>query len=111
MNPSATGNAGDRWQNYTLTITAPDGTTKNAGPFTAGPTSATDYAFVPDQLGTYKIDFHFGGQTAKLANPVNGYNGTNDPYIGDYYLPSSASTKPCRAKRPSARCKRIRSSS
>jgi hypothetical protein len=92
LNPSATGNAGDRWQNYTLKITAPDGTTKSAGPFIAGPTSATDYSFNPDQLGTYKIDFYFAGQTAKLANPVNGYNGTNDPYIGDYYMPSSAST-------------------
>jgi hypothetical protein len=90
LNPSATGVAGDRWQNFNLKITAPDGTVKSLGPFIAGPTSATDYSFAPDQLGTYKVDFSFAGQTAKLANPVNGYNGTNDPYVGDYYMPSSA---------------------
>jgi hypothetical protein len=91
LNPSANGITGDRWQNYTLKITAPDGTTTSLGPYTAGPTSATDYPFVPDQLGTYNVNFNFGGQTARLANPINGLNGTSDPYIGDYYMPSSAS--------------------
>ena len=92
LNPSASGITGDRWQNYTLKITAPDGTTTSLGPYTAGPTSATDYPFVPNQLGTYNVDFNFGGQTARLANPINGLNGTNDAYVGDYYMPSSAST-------------------
>ena len=92
LNPSANGITGDRWQNYTLKITAPDGTTTSLGPYTAGPTSATDYPFVPNQLGSYTVNFYFGGQTARLANPINGLNGTNDAYIGDYYMPSSAST-------------------
>ncbi len=92
LNPSANGITGDRWQNYTLKITAPDGTTTSLGPYTAGPTSATDYPFVPNQLGKYTVDFNFGGQTARLANPINGLNGTNDAYVGDYYMPSSAST-------------------
>ena len=92
LNPSASGVTGDRWQNYTLKITAPDGTVTSLGPYTAGPTSATDYPYVPNQLGSYKVDFNFGGQTAKLANPINGLNGTNDAYVGDYYMPSSATT-------------------
>ena len=91
LNPSANGILGDRWGNYTLQITAPDGTTKSLGPFTADPTSATDYPFVPDQVGTYTVNFHFAGQYEHLANPINGLNGTNNVYIGDWFEPSSAS--------------------
>ena len=92
LNPSANGILGDRWGNYTLQIRAPDGTTKSLGPFTADPTSATDYPFVPDQVGTYTVNFHFAGQYEHLANPINGLNGTNNAYIGDWFEPSSAST-------------------
>ena len=92
LNPSASGITGDRWQNFTLKVTAPDGTKSSYGPFTAGPTSATDYPFVPNQVGTYTVQFNFGGQIAALANPINGLNGTSSPFIGDYYMPSNAST-------------------
>jgi hypothetical protein len=49
--------------------------------------------FTPDQVGTYIFVFNFPGQTASAAHPVSGIiNDPNNAYIGDYYLPSTAST-------------------
>jgi hypothetical protein len=85
-----------RWQNYELTITAPDGTkTTQTFATISDPTSNQDYYFTPTQVGTYNLTFTFPGQvytwTAPQASMFGGPPAPS-PYIGDNYLPSSAST-------------------
>ena len=50
-------------------------------------TSAQDYAFTPDAVGTYKVTFIFPGQTITASNAAPG-----DAFINDTYQASSAST-------------------
>ena len=45
--PTANGPYGDRWQNITLKVTFPDGTTKTLGPFTSDDTGGTYTPFTP----------------------------------------------------------------
>ena len=88
--PTASGAYGDRWHDFTLTITKPDGTTENKGPFTADPVGFSWLTYVPTVLGQYKLAFNFPGQTLAGVNldPFNFFGGTE--YIGDYYEPSSS---------------------
>ena len=61
-------------------------------------TSAQDYPFTPNTVGTYTLTFIFPGQTLTLANDANSENSLFGPptfpndYINDTYAPSSAST-------------------
>jgi hypothetical protein len=77
-----------RFHNYKLTITAPDGnvTTQTFATIT-DPTSNQPYAFTPDQVGTYTLNFTFPGQDVTVNN-----DNPNSVYINDTYLPSSAQT-------------------
>jgi hypothetical protein len=88
--PTAAGNAGDRWHDFTITVTKPDGTTQKLGPFTSDPTGSTYTSFTPPATGTYKFEFKYSGQVCSLYNPKNGLPGSNSPYINDTFLPSSA---------------------
>jgi len=90
--PSAAGSGGDRWQNYMVEITKPDGSTESKGPFMSEATSAAFFLYTPSQTGTYSFDFSFPGQVASLYNPVTGEAGSNSAYVGDNFLGSSAST-------------------
>jgi hypothetical protein len=77
-----------RFHNYKLTITAPDGkVTEQNFQTVIDTTSNQGTTFVPDQVGTYNLTFSFPGQT--VTEPLTGNNAA---YIGDYYLPGSAST-------------------
>jgi hypothetical protein len=89
--PTAAGNAGDRWHDFTIDVTKPDGTTQKLGPFTSDPTGSTYTLYTPDQLGTYTFLFKYSGQVLSLNNPTNGLPGTSSPYINDTWLPSSVS--------------------
>ncbi len=61
-----------RFHDYQLVITAPDGTnTTETFPVVQDTTSAQDYAFTPNTVGTYKLTFIFPGQTLTLANDAN----------------------------------------
>ena len=60
---TAGGNGGDRWRNFMLNITKPNGSQEILGPFTSGPVGSTWTNFVPDQVGTYTIVFSWPGQT------------------------------------------------
>ena len=83
-----------RFQNYQITITAPDGTVQTQTFATVSdPTSAQPYYFTPDQVGTYTLNFTFPGQVYTYTEPVSGF-GPPAPsqYINDTYLASSAST-------------------
>ncbi len=72
-----------RFEGYTLEITKPDGTTVNVNwPIVTDTTSSAFTVYVPDQVGTYNLEFNFPGQ-------VYDFGGA---YQNDFYLPSSATT-------------------
>ncbi|MCX8151103.1 MAG: PQQ-binding-like beta-propeller repeat protein [Candidatus Bathyarchaeota archaeon] len=89
--PTASGAYGDRWKDFTLTITKPDGTTETQK-FTSDPVGFAWFMYTPTELGTYQLKFDFPGQTLEGENldPFNFFGGTE--YIGDYYMPSSSTT-------------------
>ncbi len=96
--PTAVGIAGDRWHDFTLDITKPDGTMQTLGPYTSDPTGSTYALYTPDQIGTYTFVFKYSGQVLTLVNPVNGEVANpadmtrwgSDAFIGDTFLPSEA---------------------
>jgi hypothetical protein len=61
--PSAGGAGGDRWQNMTVTVTKPDGTTDKLGPFTSDPVGNAWTIYIPTTLGTYYFQSNFQGQS------------------------------------------------
>ena len=61
--PTANGPYGDRFQNYTVTVTAPDGTNKTLGTFTSDDAGGSHTYFTPDKLGNYTFQFSYPGQT------------------------------------------------
>jgi hypothetical protein len=69
-----------RRHNYTLTITAPDGSVeKEHWDICQDTTSIQYYQYTPSQVGTYVLKFDYGGQTFT-------WGGT---YDGDIYLPAT----------------------
>jgi hypothetical protein len=78
-----------RFHNYKLVITAPDGHETTQDFATISDTTSSQYIlFTPDQVGTYTLDFSFPGETYGANG--NGYEGSS--ILGDYYMPSHAST-------------------
>ncbi len=70
-----------RFHNYKLTITAPNGqVTEKIFETVEDSTSNQAYAFTPDQVGTYTLNFTFPGQVHEI---------TGSAYDNDTYLPSS----------------------
>ena len=91
--PDASRTYGDRWQNFKVTVTKPDGTTETLGPFTSDDTGGTHSDYVPTLLGNYSFFFSFPGQTLAGNNLDPTSAGASAyPNIGDYYQPSNAST-------------------
>ena len=90
--PTAAGNTGDRWQKLTITITKPDGTVINKGPFNSDPVGSGYLVYAPDAIGVYTVKFNFPGQVLSLFNPINGRPGSNSIYINDTYKASEATT-------------------
>ncbi len=92
--PTAAGVGGDRWHDFTIKVTKPDGTTENLGPYTSDPTGGTYALYTPKMTGVYKFDLHYSGQVAQLNNPITGVPGdVNSAYINDTFGPSDASCK------------------
>ncbi|MFB3888978.1 MAG: PQQ-binding-like beta-propeller repeat protein [Candidatus Bathyarchaeia archaeon] len=94
--PTASGIAGDRWHDFTITVTKPDGGTQNLGPFVSDPTGSTYTLYTPDQLGTYTFTFKYSGQVLTWINPQNGLASKaselrpgSEAFVGDTFLPSS----------------------
>ncbi len=78
-----------RFQNFKLTITAPDGTVSTQTfAIISDPTSSTYIKFTPTQVGTYTFNFTYPGQ----AYGANGNGYEKSSLINDTYLASSAST-------------------
>ena len=85
--PTANGPFGDRWQNYTVKVTSPDGTTKTLGPFTSDDAGGAFTYYTPNAIGNYTFVFSYPGQTLAGANPAP--QGTVSPAsVGDVYEPS-----------------------
>jgi hypothetical protein len=84
-----------RFEDYKLTITAPDETTETITWEIVTDTTSSAYTqYTPDQTGTYTLLFEFPGLTYTWTDPVPSLFGPSAPsaYINDVYLPSSAET-------------------
>ena len=78
-----------RFENFKLTITAPDGTVSTQTfAFISDPTSSQYITITPDQVGTYAFNFSFPGQVYGANG--NGYEKSS--IFGDSYSASSATT-------------------
>jgi hypothetical protein len=77
----------DGWEGLTVTVTKPDGSSETLGPFRTDATGGTGTAYIPDQIGTYKLQTHF---------PAQWYNWTRPPLFdpdvyGDIWYKASDS--------------------
>jgi hypothetical protein len=70
--PTPTGAAGfdptRNWNNFKVTITSPSGKVENFGPFTSDATGGAFFSYTPNEVGQYKFDFSFPGQTVAGVN-------------------------------------------
>jgi len=61
--PTAAGALGDRWENMTVKITKPDGSTETKGPYRSDAVGGAYFVYKPTATGTYKFQMFFPGQT------------------------------------------------
>jgi len=87
--PTAEGAYGDRWHDYIITVTRPDGTTENLGPFTSDPIGFSSTTYTPTSTGNYQFQLSFLGQTLAGNNLRPGSIQGRD-FIGDYFMPSES---------------------
>jgi outer membrane protein assembly factor BamB len=77
-----------RFNNYNLTITAPDGTKEtHIFAIVQDTTSSQGYSFTPDQTGNYTLTFTYPGQNINATS-----HDSTSASANDTYLPSSATT-------------------
>ena len=90
--PSASGAYGDRWENLTINVTKPDGSTEILGPYSSDPAGSNYISWTPTTAGNYSFQFIFPGQTLAGSNPAPNPNDVSitSPYIGDDYEPSES---------------------
>ncbi len=81
-------NAALTYDNYTLTITKPDGTTTNMGPYKSDYIGSKAILYTPDQVGTYYFQFKFLGQV------INSRRAAGQPLSNDSYLASTSPKMP-----------------
>ncbi len=81
--PTAGGLGGDRWHNFTLTITAPDGTVETMGPYDSDQVGTKFLLYTPTKLGDYKLQFAWPGQVLTTGTGVSYSGGL--PYVGDTF--------------------------
>ncbi len=75
-----------RYRNYNLAITAPDGTVQTENfSYISDPTNSQYFPFTPEQVGTYLLNFSYGGQN------INDFSHANDAYVNDSYVSSFGS--------------------
>jgi hypothetical protein len=91
---TTSGAYGDRWTNFTVTVTKPDGTTTQLSGFASDDTGFAHTIYVPATEGNYSFVLHFSGQTLTGANPPpGGFSATTQQFIGVYYEPSTSSVQ------------------
>ena len=72
FSPTATGESGQYWSGFKLTITQPDGSNIIIGPWKCGSAVASDFKmFTPTQVGNYSIVFSWPGENVSLGNQPN----------------------------------------
>ncbi len=82
-----------RQQNITFTITKPDGITYQQH-FDKAPDSGGSafITYTPDKVGTYIVRVDYGETVYTWNRTVPGNTASNEQFIGDIWLPSSATT-------------------
>jgi outer membrane protein assembly factor BamB len=88
--PTANQAWGDRWENYMVKVTHPDGTVENLGPFESDAAGGAHTWYTPSTLGNYTFVFSFPGQTLAGYNLGPGFTNASYPNVGDYYSPSTS---------------------
>ncbi len=89
--PTAATIYGDRWQNFTVTVSKPDGTTESLGTFSSDDTGGAHTTYSPAVVGNYTFQMSFAGQKLTGNNPPPaGYSSAIAGLIGDYYQPSTS---------------------
>ena len=73
------------FEGITVTITKPDGTNQIMGPYKSDPVGGNWFSYVPDTVGTYKLQAHFPGQNM-TGIVLFGLSGSH------YYKPCTSST-------------------
>jgi outer membrane protein assembly factor BamB len=86
--PTSTGSEGDLFHNFTIAVTAPDGTKQTLGPFTSGSTGSAWAVITPTQVGNYTFVFSWPGQI--LTNGTGTPYPTGLPFVGDFFMPSTS---------------------
>jgi outer membrane protein assembly factor BamB len=84
------GNYGDRWENMTVIVTKPDGTTETLGPYKSDCTGGTVTTYTPKVVGNYTFQMIFPGQILAGNNLWPGISAMNKAFVGDYYQPSKS---------------------
>jgi outer membrane protein assembly factor BamB len=59
----------DGWEDLTVTVTKPDGSTETLGPFRTDATGGTGTIYIPTMTGTYTFQTHFPAQTYEWTVP------------------------------------------
>jgi hypothetical protein len=90
--PTANQAWGDRWENYMVKVTHPDGTVENLGPFESDAAGGAHTWYTPSTIGNYTFVFSFPGQTLAGYNLGPGFTNASYPNVGDYYAPSTSPT-------------------
>ena len=71
--PTASGPRGDRWQNWKLEITSPDGKTETRNLGISDAAGSGYLAFTPTQIGSYTFKVTFPGQNITQGTTTNWY--------------------------------------
>jgi len=79
--------SGDQYENISITIIAPDGSTQNIGPLRSDSTGGTWASFTPTQVGTYQLQMFYPGQILTGGGNVFGGGGE---WVGSVLLPSQS---------------------
>jgi hypothetical protein len=80
--PEATETNDIKRHDYQLTITKPDGTKEvKTFPYIADPTGVQSYLYTPDQVGTYKFNFHYPAQVYTWSATAAQRVFTNDTFM------------------------------
>ncbi len=91
--PTANAQYGDRWHNFKVTVTTPDGQTHD---LPLGARSSSDAVggswatYTPTAVGSYTFKFSFPGQTLKGENPPPSGVLSSAEFVGDYFEPSES---------------------
>jgi hypothetical protein len=76
--PTARGDSGDRWKNFSVDVTTPERKLENYGPFESDSAGSTYFLFTPKQAGTYT--FQLTATTATLGTfPYPKSKGSTQP--------------------------------